>query len=605
MITQLSLRTLSCLLLGAFVLLTALCVTALHAANPTLPMQHGVQSSAPVPTAPPPCDFSLPGITSQCQRELAHHFAPHVFQNTRSASIRRDLITRFDFDGDFDPTNQRTNARNPAYDLSAHVYFVVIEGTTHRFVGYAFYHPEDYKAGFGHENDMEGIMLTISYPSNLAASHGEVLVMETLSHNNLYQYYNDPAIADTHQEPSEASETRDGAITNEGSHPVVQVEAKGHGVRHIGYYKPTQPMVKYVPSMRPVGEVPVGEVPAAAGSVIVAEYALEALQDSVLWERRRDPLLYMDSFSNWTGRLHEPRKSHQLLEAFHGAGVLKANPPWAWDDRDDPNVERGDWYLAPAYALASHLFVPGLTAAYVNDADYYVSHPLLEYAGNPSLDRQRASVVASRGSQASQASAPSSLDAIRSYEGADLREWMRSGDDNIALRGATGDEYLRVPVRLIDDRFSDGGTLAVADLWLPLGRRNAIRLRYSNPSGVPAVRATFVVARRDETEERRVSSTVLLVAASSRDSDAVATFDVDVTEAMVYNAEDDDIEGLYIVGVELELTADLGPWGAEALRAHLPASLRNQVVRFREVEGAEESIDVREISIIAGGHLGE
>ncbi len=541
------------------------------------------------------CDFSRPGITPQCQLELAHHFAPIILQNTRSATIRRDFITRFDFDGDNDPTNQRANGRDPRYPLPAHVYFVVIEGKTHRFIGYAFYHPEDYKRGLGHENDMEGIMLTVSYPGATDTGRGQVLVIETLAHNQLYQYYNHRTILDAKAAPGRASEDKDGGISyGDGtSHPFVQVEAKGHGVHLLYYEELTRHVIIYRPSMREVGETPMID----GSRIAVAEYALEALEDSVLWRGRQDSTLYRDRFRNWNGRLYERRPSHQLFEAFRGGNFfLKANPPWAWDDLNDPGVRRGDWYLAPAHTVASHLVVPGLDRASVDDPRYYISHPFLEYAGNPPVDRQPEVAIGAGTAEATQTTGNPS-DTIRLYGGADLREWV-AGDDSVAIREDGAGDYIEVPIREVD---SSAPTVATTDVELPVGRRNAIRLRYQNPYGVPAVRATFIVARRDGNEERRVSSTVILATTDGREGESV---DVNVREAMVYNAEEDDIEDLYIVGVELEFTSNLGPWGAEELSAYLPAALRSGAERFRRVresDRTEGSINVREISIIAEG----
>ena len=432
-------------------------------------------------------------------------------------------------------------------------------------------------------------MLTISYPADASASHGRIEVVETLFHNQLYQYYNDPYIGDAEQAP--VSETRDGPIPYQDgtSHPLVQVEARGHGVRLLYYEDPTSQVVLYSPSMRTAGEVPVNN----GGAVIAAEYALEALAESLLWDGRRDAGLYMDGFANWNGRVYESRESHQLLEAFRGGGnVLRANPPWAWDDGNDPDVERGDWYLAPAYTVASHLAVPGLLGNIVADAEYYITHPFLEYQGNPPFGRQREeSVGVARRGQTSEAVEGEEIRI--SYEGRALREWTGAGDERIAVREERLGDYIEIPVELVGS-----GAVVEADVGVPVGRRNAIRLRYRNPYGVPAVRATFVIVGGEE--ERRVSSTVILAGAGVEGE----TFDVEVREAMVYNAEEDDIEDLYIDGVELEFTSDLGRWGAEELSAHLPAALWEHVARFRgeqERYGAGASIDVREISIVAGG----
>src|SRR5262245_27278563 len=93
-------------------------------------------------------------------RQLAEHYAPVVYQETKSALL--DSITRFDYDGDWNGANNWRNAY--LYDLPGYVYYAVIESTNHYFITYAFYHPRDYTAqpfeGFApkteHENDMEG-----------------------------------------------------------------------------------------------------------------------------------------------------------------------------------------------------------------------------------------------------------------------------------------------------------------------------------------------------------------------------------------------------------------------------------------------------------------
>ena len=92
---------------------------------------------------------------------LAEHYAPVVFQESRSTVL--DFITKFDYDGDWKGDNNWRNAY--LYDLPGHVYYSVIESTSHYFITYAFYHARDYTArpyeGFApkteHENDMEGL----------------------------------------------------------------------------------------------------------------------------------------------------------------------------------------------------------------------------------------------------------------------------------------------------------------------------------------------------------------------------------------------------------------------------------------------------------------
>ncbi|MGH9462738.1 MAG: hypothetical protein ACRD1X_16100, partial [Vicinamibacteria bacterium] len=180
------------------------------------------------------CDDYRSPLTPQCRFALAWYFAPTVYQNTEDP--RRDFITRFDFDGDLDPTNQRQHVLDAAFDLSAHVYFVVVEGKGHFFIGYVFYHPVDFKLVNGHENDFEGVLLTVERSPQ---GPGKLLLIETLAHNNLYQYYSDLRIQDRYHLAGSHYQDRDAALSahvveREGRliaiRPEVVIEARGHGV---------------------------------------------------------------------------------------------------------------------------------------------------------------------------------------------------------------------------------------------------------------------------------------------------------------------------------------------------------------------------------------
>jgi hypothetical protein len=93
-------------------------------------------------------------------RALAEYYAPVVYQESKSAIL--DYIARFDYDGDWNGSNNWRNAYR--YELRAYVYYGVVESTNHIFITYAFYHPRDFSArpleGMApkteHENDMEG-----------------------------------------------------------------------------------------------------------------------------------------------------------------------------------------------------------------------------------------------------------------------------------------------------------------------------------------------------------------------------------------------------------------------------------------------------------------
>src|ERR1044072_7674451 len=75
-------------------------------------------------------------------RQLAEHYAPVVFQESRSTVLA--FITSFDYDGDWKGDNNWRNAY--LYDLPGRVYYGVIESTSHYFITSAFYHARDYRA---------------------------------------------------------------------------------------------------------------------------------------------------------------------------------------------------------------------------------------------------------------------------------------------------------------------------------------------------------------------------------------------------------------------------------------------------------------------------
>ena len=107
------------------------------------------------------CGVGLAAGADAGHRRLAEHYAPVVFQESRSTVL--DFITSFDYDGDWKGDNNWRNAY--LYDLAGRVYYGVIESTSHYFITYAFYHARDYTArpyeGFApkteHENDLEGL----------------------------------------------------------------------------------------------------------------------------------------------------------------------------------------------------------------------------------------------------------------------------------------------------------------------------------------------------------------------------------------------------------------------------------------------------------------
>ena len=310
--------------------------------------------------------------------ELAAHWSPVWYHDTDDTDYEADYITAFDFDGDFISNNNWENLHTAAADLSAVIYYAVIETNTHWFVYYMDFHPRDWADDCNpfpwvlepcHENDMEGAMVVIRKTSE---PYGTFVVLYTEAHNTLHMFQkngggltskSNPHLEDTH------------ATFENGSHPELYVEAKGHGVCALYYDGPShcKHPVEGNPPPFPGGDGivyrhgEVAETPTSGMDTDVS-YALVPFI-STIWPRREDVC-----DQNCTFDIEMTYESATLGKAFNGDtyGADKANPPWAWDDPDDGNVFRGDFFFRPAETLFTHAQVPHTIS--------------FEYIHNPYLD---------------------------------------------------------------------------------------------------------------------------------------------------------------------------------------------------------------------------
>jgi len=163
-------------------------------------------------------------------RQLAEHYAPYVAQETWF-DWRADAICRVDYDNDWDGGNNWDNLG--AGSTQAYVYYAAIESRSHWFLIYNFFHARDYSdncvAGTCHENDNEGVIVAVRKDGSAL---GRIEAMETLAHNNIYSYTaGDAGIRG-------GAHNVDGPLLlHDGSHPVVFLEAGGHGALGAGDQK--------------------------------------------------------------------------------------------------------------------------------------------------------------------------------------------------------------------------------------------------------------------------------------------------------------------------------------------------------------------------------
>jgi hypothetical protein len=177
-------------------------------------------------------------------QELAAYWAPVISQDVDDHEVRADYITTFDYDGNWLAVDNWDHL--DSHDLPSAIYYWVIESPDRYFIGYAFFHPRDWtsqlssatgpSAGAEHCNDLEGALLSIA-KAPLTLTYGRFEGMVTQAHGDFF------AFADNNTPPSSpwinllslsqnmtgASEDMDFVVDNFGLHPVVYLEAEGHG----------------------------------------------------------------------------------------------------------------------------------------------------------------------------------------------------------------------------------------------------------------------------------------------------------------------------------------------------------------------------------------
>lgn len=265
--------------------------------------------------------------------------------------MRADFITNFNYDGDYIGNNNWNNLYN--YYENAYVYYKVSETTTHYFIEYDFFHPRDDGpiSLDAHENDMEGCVMAIRKDGS---TYGAFHILETFSHNQWYQYTNDPNV-------TTGSNNVDGGVLFNGSHPKVFIQANG--------YSPTNGhgVLGYDGSGAPGGDGIIydytgnAQYPTNATGNYVYHYGYAFIEWNNLWQRRYDV----------GGAGH----TFESFGTFDGDDYMddSANTPWAWDDSDDGPCMQGMNWSDPALMFDVHLNSLG------NFSHSYVSNPYFSH----------------------------------------------------------------------------------------------------------------------------------------------------------------------------------------------------------------------------------
>jgi len=133
--------------------------------------------------------------------QIAAHWSPFIYQGTIN---NYDLITNFNFDGNWNGYDNWENAGKNQYytNFHAYVYYTIIESDSHYFITYMFFHPRDTGNpwglglyGWAHENDSEGCRVVIEKDGS---NWGRIQNIETIAHESYYIYNNPSLINSSH-----------------------------------------------------------------------------------------------------------------------------------------------------------------------------------------------------------------------------------------------------------------------------------------------------------------------------------------------------------------------------------------------------------------------
>lgn len=268
--------------------------------------------------------------------QLAMHHAPIVYQDTDDSDAAADFITAFTYDGNQIADDNWDNFSSRRGVLYSRVYYSVVETELYWFLTYSFFHPRDWtdhSFDQEHENDFEGLLAIVRKDGS---RFGQLLGIVTVFHLDFYSFVpNGSPLTD-------GSEDIDGTLTLQawgGSrHPVVSIEAKGHGVKawpFAGDFSGSaqEDGVIYRP------RTPGSSEPSlpSSGNDRDVQYLLIDVR-TTLWSRQLSEALVSrsaaDTFATW-GTL----KGNESGSCGDGITVTcsedSAHLPWAWDDGDD------------------------------------------------------------------------------------------------------------------------------------------------------------------------------------------------------------------------------------------------------------------------------
>lgn len=304
-----------------------------------------------------------PALAGQ-REDVAKRWAPVFHQEVRDG---KDLFTAFDFDGNWAGDDNEENLAacldgKKTCDLSAKVYFTVIETSSHWFVQYLPYHATDGKQTNGHEHDTESAFAVVAKDGSPT---GKLLAIETRFHLDWFVYADESIV-------KAGAKTVDGVIhADAAGHAQVYVQQVGHGFcggfsPPNNYFPDLQLQCKHaeVAHIEGTGVVYRPDLPAAAptvtkGQSVQAGYALEEIYTS-FWSRRTD-VGAGKTFKSLIDFAGERCNVLACPKQFGGPfmGNRGDSPSGPWDQEAGAGTTgNGSQFFDPAFTMSKRLTFP-------------------------------------------------------------------------------------------------------------------------------------------------------------------------------------------------------------------------------------------------------
>jgi hypothetical protein len=288
----------------------------------------------------------------ELDEQLALRHAPVHYQDTDDSDAVSDYITAGDYDGDWSTANNWDNLKSGQADLTAEVYYSVVESCTHWFIVHAFYHPRDWtdtRFGQEHENDLEGVLAIVRKDgSQLGRLEGVI----TVFHSDFYAFVpqGSPLV--------DGAEDIDGELSFQTvaglSHFKTSQEAKGHGLKAWPFAGDfdggaDQDGIIYFPSADG-GEVPESGNDRSVNYGLTNVFIEMWLLQLVDAQRESEDRTTFDSWGTFRGN-----SSGTCGDGTPTCANNAAHGPWGWDDGDDGPTFAGEMALDPIH-LVDHYF---------------------------------------------------------------------------------------------------------------------------------------------------------------------------------------------------------------------------------------------------------